>query len=112
MAGESRQQEEGNAMKNVDGHRTENEPRNGNLIPFTCMDEARHRELSVRGGKASGAARRAKRDRIEAAKAVEIARLEAERAVPPAEYNETLEIRRAAADLLLAERMMKRRCRQ
>lgn len=110
MAGESRQQEEGHAVKNV-GHRTENEPRNGNLIPFTCMDEARHRELSVKGGKASGAARRAKRDRIEAAKAQEIARVKAERAVPYPIDNEILELRRAAADLLLAERMMKRGCR-
>ena len=103
-------------MKNDEGHRTENEPRNGtatraNLVPFTCMDEARHRELSVKGGKASGAARRAKRDRIEAAKVQEIARLKAEKAVPPVVYNEALELRRAAHDLLLAERLMKRRCR-
>ena len=94
-------------MKNDEGHRTENEPRN-NLVPFTCMDEARHRELSVKGGKASGAARRAKRDRIEAAKVQEIARLKAEQAVPPVEYNEALELRRAAHDLLMAQRLMSR----
>lgn len=40
-----------------------------NLTPFNQMPPERHRELSVMGGKASGAARRAKREHIEQAKA-------------------------------------------
>lgn len=44
-----------------------------NLKPFNTMTAEQHRELSRRGGQASGAARRAKRDRIEAAKAEQIA---------------------------------------
>lgn len=47
-----------------------------NLIPFSQMPPERHRELSVRGGKASGVARRAKRQRIEDAKVLEKAREE------------------------------------
>ena len=35
-----------------------------NLVPFSAMSRERHRELSAKGGRASGAARRAKRDRI------------------------------------------------
>lgn len=97
-------------MKNAKANRTENEPRK-NLVPFTCMDEARHRELSVKGGKASGAARRAKRERINAAKIAEIARVEAERDVPPREYNETREIRLACMEWKQAMQMMKRVCR-
>lgn len=98
-------------MKNAKANRTENEPRK-NLVPFTCMDEARHRELSVKGGKASGAARRAKRERINAAKIAEIARIEAERdAPPPPEYNEAREIRLACMEWKQAMQMMKRGCR-
>ena len=44
-----------------------------NLKPFNTMTAEQHRELSRRGGQASGAARRAKRERIEAAKAEQIA---------------------------------------
>lgn len=55
---------------------------NGNLIPFNAMPEERHRELSRRGGKASGAARRAKRKQIEEAKARAIAEKEMRRAAP------------------------------
>lgn len=40
-----------------------------NLKPFNTMTAEQHRELSRRGGKASGAARRAKRDRIDTLKA-------------------------------------------
>ena len=35
-----------------------------NLVPFSAMSKERHRELSAKGGRVSGAARRAKRDRI------------------------------------------------
>ena len=98
-------------MKNKAGERTENEPRN-NLIQFDNMDADRHRELSVKGGKASGAARRAKRERINAAKIAEIARIEAERdAPPPPEYNEAREIRLACMEWKQAMQMMKRGCR-
>lgn len=38
-----------------------------NLVPFDTMSKERHRELSAKGGRASGAARRAKRDRIQQA---------------------------------------------
>ena len=46
---------------------------NTNLKPFNAMNAERHRQLSSKGGKASGAARRAKRERINAAKAEKIA---------------------------------------
>lgn len=39
-----------------------------NLQPFSMMDKDRLREISRRGGVASGAARRQKRDRINEAK--------------------------------------------
>lgn len=42
-----------------------------NLKPFNTMPPERQRELSRRGGKASGAARRAKRERIEQEKAAQ-----------------------------------------
>ena len=38
-----------------------------NLVSFNTMSKERHRELSAKGGRASGAARRAKRDRIQQA---------------------------------------------
>lgn len=44
-----------------------------NLIPFNVLTADRHRELSRRGGKASGEARRKKRERIEAAKIAQAA---------------------------------------
>ncbi len=44
-----------------------------NLKPFNEMPADRHRELSQKGGKASGAARRAKRERIEREKAAQAA---------------------------------------
>ena len=39
-----------------------------NLIPFSELPKDRHRELSQRGGLASGAARRRKREAIQKAK--------------------------------------------
>lgn len=48
----------------------------GNLKPFNTMSAAQHRELSRKGGQVSGAARRAKRERIEAAKAEQKAKSE------------------------------------
>lgn len=42
-----------------------------NLKPFNTMPPERQRELSRRGGKAGGAARRAKRERIEQEKAAQ-----------------------------------------
>ena len=63
-----------------------------NLIPFNTLPEDRHRELSQRGGKASGAARRAKRERIEAEKAAQAANHEL--------YREGLDIMRECAKLL------------
>lgn len=42
-----------------------------NLIPFHTMPKDLHRELSRRGGKASGESRRAMRQRIEAEKAIQ-----------------------------------------
>jgi hypothetical protein len=47
-----------------------------NLTPFNQMPAELHRELSARGGRASGAARRAKRERIEQAKATQRAESE------------------------------------
>lgn len=46
------------------------------LIPFNQLDPERHRELSSAGGKASAAARRAKRERINQEKAKAIAERE------------------------------------
>ena len=63
-----------------------------NLIPFNTLPEDRQRELSQRGGKASGAARRAKRERIEAEKAAQAANHEL--------YREGLDIMRECAKLL------------
>ena len=40
-----------------------------NLIPFSELPKDRHRELSRKGGLASGAARRRKREAIQKAKA-------------------------------------------
>lgn len=40
-----------------------------NLRPFNTMTPEQRREISQKGGKASGAARRAKRERINAEKA-------------------------------------------
>ena len=65
---------------------------NANLIPFNELPEDRHRELSRKGGKASGVARRAKRDRIEAAKTAQ--------AAEHALYRESLAIMRECAKLL------------
>lgn len=46
---------------------------NQNLKPFNTLLADRHKELSQKGGIASGAARRAKRERIEREKAVQAA---------------------------------------
>ena len=63
-----------------------------NLIPFNALSADRHRELSQKGGKASGAARRAKRERIEAEKAAQ--------AVNHELYRDSLDIMRECAKLL------------
>lgn len=63
-----------------------------NLIPLNTLPEDRHRELSRRGGKASGASRRAKRERINAAKAAQAANHEL--------YRDSLDIMRECAKLL------------
>ena len=63
-----------------------------NLIPFNTLPEDRHRELSQRGGKASGAARRAKRERINAEKAAQAAEHEL--------YKDSVRIMRECAKLL------------
>lgn len=47
-----------------------------NLIPFDAMPADQHREISSRGGKASGEARRKKRDQINQAKLEMIASME------------------------------------
>ena len=73
-------------------NRTESEPRkpadvnpstsreisNANLIPFDKMTPERLLFLSAKGGKASGEARRKKRDQIEARKVELMAQIEAE----------------------------------
>lgn len=53
-----------------------------NLKPFGTLPPEQHRELSRKGGKASGAARRAKRKRIQDAKARAIAEKEMRREYP------------------------------
>lgn len=63
-----------------------------NLIQFNAMTEDRHRELSQRGGKASGEARRKKRERINAEKAAQAAEHEL--------YRDSLDIMRECAKLL------------
>ena len=63
-----------------------------NLIPFSTLPADRHRELSQRGGKANGAARRAKRKRIEAEKAAQAANHEL--------YRDSLDLLRECARLL------------
>lgn len=63
-----------------------------NLIPFNTLSADRHRELSQRGGKASGAARRAKRKRIDAEKAAQAANHEL--------YRDSLDLMRECAKLL------------
>lgn len=47
-----------------------------NLRPFNTMPPEEHRALSVKAGIASGAARRAKRERINQAKLEQIASME------------------------------------
>lgn len=47
-----------------------------NLIPFDSMPAEKHREISSRGGKASGEARRKKREQINQAKLDAIAQME------------------------------------
>ena len=64
-----------------------------NLKPFNTMPPEEHRALSVRGGIASGAARRRKRAAIEQEK-IRNAALREQR-------HENVEILRAAAKLLL-----------
>lgn len=63
-----------------------------NLIPFNTLPADRHRVLSQKGGKASGTARRAKRERIEAEKAAQAANHEL--------YRDSLDIMRECAKLL------------
>lgn len=63
-----------------------------NLIPFNKLTADRHRELSQKGGKASGAVRRAKRERIEAAKVAQAADNEL--------YRDSVAIMRECAKLL------------
>ena len=50
-----------------------------NLVPFNMIPADRHRELSRRGGKASGEARRAMRKRIDDEKVAQAARDELSR---------------------------------
>lgn len=69
---------------------------NKNLIPFSQMSAERHRELSVRGGKASGAARRAKRQHIEEAKLMEKAQNEI--------WQDTLALLHYAGEIVRRER--------
>lgn len=68
-----------------------------NLIPFNAMSEDRHRELSQRGGKASGEARRAKRERIKAEKVAQAAEHEL--------FKDSLDIMRECAKLLKSAKM-------
>lgn len=63
-----------------------------NLRPFNTLSAERHRELSQRGGKASGAARRAKRERIKQEKVVQAAKHEL--------YRDSLEIMAECAKLM------------
>ena len=63
-----------------------------NLRPFNTLSPERHRELSQRGGKASGAARRAKRERIEREKTAQAAKHEL--------YRDSLDILAECAKLL------------
>ena len=63
-----------------------------NLRPFNTLPPDRHRELSQRGGKASGEARRKKRERIGAAKIAQAADHEL--------FKDSLEIMRECAKLL------------
>ena len=63
-----------------------------NLIPFDAMPEDRHRELSRRGGKASGEARRAKKKRIAEAKVAQAADHEL--------FRDSVDIMRECAKLL------------
>lgn len=63
-----------------------------NLIPFDAMPEERRKELARRGGIASGAARRRKREAIEKAKA--------ERAADNKLHRDALDLMRQCAKLL------------
>ena len=63
-----------------------------NLIPFNKLPADRHRELSQKGGRASGTARRARRERIEAAKIAQTADHEL--------YRDSVELLRESAKLL------------
>ena len=63
-----------------------------NLCPFNTLPPDSHRELSQKGGKASGAARRAKRERIEAEKAVQAANHQL--------YRDSIDIMRECAKML------------
>lgn len=63
-----------------------------NLRPFNTLSAERHRELSQRGGKASGAARRAKRERIKQEKVAQAAKHEL--------YRDSLEIMAECAKLM------------
>ena len=53
-----------------------------NLRPFGMMSPEQHKAISSKGGKASGAARRAKRDRIRAEEAKIIAERTMEDEIP------------------------------
>lgn len=50
-------------------NRGRTEKQRSNLIPFDQLTAEQHRAISSKGGKASGIARRAKRERINAEKA-------------------------------------------
>lgn len=63
-----------------------------NLRPFNALPPDRHRELSQRGGKASGEARRARRERIEAEKAAQAANHQL--------YRDSIDIMRECAKML------------
>lgn len=63
-----------------------------NLRPFNTLPADRHRELSRKGGVASGEARRAKRDLVEREKIV--------RAADHALYKDSLDIMAECAKLL------------
>ena len=63
-----------------------------NLKPFDTLSADLHRELLRRGGKASGEARRKKRERIEAAKIAQVADHEL--------FKDSLDIMRECAKLL------------
>ena len=63
-----------------------------NLRPFNTLPPDRHRVLSQKGGKASGAARRAKRERIESEKVAQAANHQL--------YRDSIDIMRECAKML------------